>query len=378
MIEDTGDPPSTKASGEDLALAKNQSPADTEPPGASGDDLRSVNEALQIVNAELAAKVDALDRANSDLRNLFDSTQTATVFLDRAMVIRNYTAAASSVIDILPGDCGRPLCDLVGLEGLAGDVQRVLTHGVPVERSLTHDGADSHYLVRIAPHRDATMEIEGAEVTFIDVTSVTRSQADQQARLHEMQHRLKNVLATTGALAMRLLRDGPSLETFSTAFLGRLRAMAATHELLSRGNWNGARLRELLEMTLDSYAPAAEGSIAIAGPDLVLAPDPATTLGTVFYELATNAAKYGALSNGRGEIEMTWQVVDGDEGACAVLTWVEHGGPRVTAPIAEGFGTRFIRRCVEYELQGSATLNPLVSGVRWELVFPVKGNIKDS
>jgi two-component system CheB/CheR fusion protein len=148
--------------------------------------------------------------------------------------------------------------------------------------------------------------------------------------------------------------------------------------LLSRGNWNGAKLRELLEMTLRSYAPAAEDSIVIAGPDLLLAPDPATTLGTVFYELATNAAKYGALSNGRGGIEVTWRVVDGDEGVYAVLIWVEQGGPRVTEPIAEGFGTRFIKRCVEYELQGSATLNPSVSGVRWELVFPIKGNIKDN
>ncbi len=279
MIEDTGDSPSTTPSCNDLALAKDQSPAGAESPGVSGDDLRSVNEALQIVNAQLLAKVDALDRANSDLRNLFDSTQTATVFLDRAMLIRNYTAAASSVIDILPGDRGRPLCDLVGLEGLAGDVQRVLAHGMAVERSLAHDGADTHYLVRIAPQRGATMEIEGAEVTFIDVTSVARNEAEQQAKLHEMQHRLKNVLATTGALAMRLLRDGPSLETFSTAFMGRLRAMAATHELLSRGNWTGAKLRELLEMTLNSYAPAAEGAIAIAGPDLLLAPDPATNSG---------------------------------------------------------------------------------------------------
>ena len=294
------------------------------------------------------------------------------------MLIRNYTAAASSVIDILPGDCGRPLCDLVGLEGLAGDVQRVLAHGVGVERSLAHDGADTHYLVQIAPQRGATMEIEGAEVTFIDVTSVARNEAEQQAKLHEMQHRLKNVLATTGALAMRLLRDGPSLETFSTAFMGRLRAMAATHELLSRGNWTGAKLRELLEMTLNSYAPAAEGAIAIAGPDLLLAPDPATTLGTVFYELATNAAKYGALSNGRGRIEVTWRVVDGDAGMYAVLTWVEQGGPPVTGPIAEGFGTRFIRRCVEYELQGSAMLTPLLSGVRWEFGFPIKGNVEDN
>jgi len=293
-------------------------------------------------------------------------------------VIRNYTAAASGVIDILPGDCGRPLSDLVGLGGLAGDVRRVLAYGTAVERSVAHDGAETHYLVLIAPQRGATMDIEGVEVTFIDVTSVMRSEADQQARLHELQHRVKNVLATTGALAMRLLRDEPSLETFSAAFLGRLRAMAATHDLLSRGNWNGAKLRELVEMTLRSHLLAAEDTIAIVGPDLTLAADPATTLGTVFYELVTNAAKYGALSNGRGGIDVAWRLLGGDDGGRVVLTWVEHGGPLLTAPMTEGFGTRFVRRCVEYELQGSATLNPLVSGVRWNLEFPTKGNVQDS
>ena len=205
------------------------------------------------------------------------------------------------------------------------------------------------------------------------------SQADRErARLHELQHRMKNVLATTGALAMRLLRDGPSLETFSEAFLGRLRAMAATHDLLSRGNWNGASLRELVEMTLCGHPPAAEGNIAIGGPDLVLAPDPATTLGTVLYELGTNAAKYGALSKAGGGINVSWWTSDDQSGGRIVLTWVEQGGPPVSTPMGEGFGTRFVKRCVEFELQGAATLDAMAAGVRWKLEFPMKGNIADA
>lgn len=330
---------------------------------------------LQTVNAALNAKVDALGRANDDLRNLFDSTRMATVFLDRDLLIHNYTATACTVIDIVPGDCGRPFDDIVGLGRLAEDVRRVLADGA--ERSVAYDSTETHYLVRIAPQYDSAEEIEGVVLTFIDVTPLTRSDAQQKVLLHELQHRVKNVLATTGALALRLLRTGPSLETFSTAFLGRLRAMAVTHELLSRGRWNGARLHELIEITVGGQA-MTDRAISMAGPDLTLAPDAATTLGTVFYELATNAAKYGALSDRRGRISVAWRISDDEIGGRAVLDWIERGGPALTAPVTEGFGVSFIKQCVEYELQGSAILHPSLSGVVWQLEFPMKGNIQNA
>jgi len=195
-------------------------------------------------------------------------------------------------------------------------------------------------------------------------------------RLHELQHRVKNILATVSALATRMLRDAPSVDGFSNAFLGRLRAMAATHELLSQANWAGADLRQLLETTLRGQNPSA-GAIHIDGPAVLLTPATASTLGMVVYEMATNAAKYGALSSARGRIEIGWTVVRDAAGDRLGLCWTELAGPPVPAAIADGFGVAFIKGGVEYELQGSAVVEPRPAGLRWELEFPLKGNVKD-
>jgi|SRR6266851_374701 len=195
-------------------------------------------------------------------------------------------------------------------------------------------------------------------------------------RLHELQHRVKNILATVSALATRMLRDAPSVDGFSNAFLGRLRAMAATHELLSQANWTGAELRQLLETTLRGQNPNA-GAIHIDGPGVLLTPAAASTLGMVVYEMATNAAKYGALSSARGRIEIDWTVARDPAGDRLGLCWTELAGPPVPAAIADGFGVAFIKGGVEYELQGSAVVEPRPAGLRWELEFPLKGNVKD-
>jgi two-component system CheB/CheR fusion protein len=200
--------------------------------------------------------------------------------------------------------------------------------------------------------------------------------AHQQVLLHELQHRVKNILATISALATRMLRDAPSVDGFSNAFLGRLRAMAATHELLSQANWTGADLRQLLETTLRGQNPSA-GAIHIDGPAVLLTPAAASTLGMVVYEMATNAAKYGALSSARGRIEIGWTVVRDAAGDRLGLCWTELAGPPVPTAIADGFGVAFIKGGVEYELQGSAIAEPRPAGLRWALEFPLKGNVKD-
>jgi two-component system, chemotaxis family, CheB/CheR fusion protein len=258
-------------------------------------------------------------------------------------------------------------------------LQRVARSGEPTtgfEGKLARpDGSRVDVLVSATPLFDETGNVRGAIAVLLDISERKAAETHQQALLYELQHRVKNILATIGALATRMLRDGGSLEDFSTAFLGRLRAMATTHDLLSRTNWAGADLRQLLETVMRGQSPA-QGAVILEGSDVLLTPNTASTLGMVFYEMATNAAKYGALSEGRGRIEVSWRIVPAADGDRLSVDWREIDGPPPPPSIPEGFGTGFIRRSVEYELQGTATTEPSPTGLRWILDVPAKGNVQ--
>jgi two-component system CheB/CheR fusion protein len=237
------------------------------------------------------------------------------------------------------------------------------------------DGSRADLLMMATPLVDGG-RLRGGVAALIDISERKRSESHQQVLLFELQHRVKNILATISALASRILRGTSSLEEFSRAFLGRLRAMAMTHELLSHTNWEGTDLRQLLDMVVRGQTQAQD-AIVIEGPELRLAPGAAATLGMAFYELATNATKYGALTAPRGRVEIAWQVAGGPAGSVA-LTWTELDGPTPPASISEAFGVGFVRRSVEYEMQGTAVMEPTAQGVRWNLQFPVEGNVQNA
>ena len=202
------------------------------------------------------------------------------------------------------------------------------------------------------------------------------AEARQRHLRDELQHRLKNILFTVTALANRMLASGGSLEEFSRRFRGRLNAMAATHELLSRDDAVGADLQELLRTVLRGQTPLTE-TVSTEGPDLLLTPAAAATLSLIFYELATNAAKYGALATPLGKVRVSWRNIRLAGGDLVSIEWRELDGPRVPASFVEGFGTRFVKRNAEYELQGTAVAHLESTGLRWTLEFPIKGNIEE-
>ena len=152
--------------------------------------------------------------------------------------------------------------------------------------------------------------------------------------------------------------------------------MAATHELLSRGNWTGAGLRALVEAALRSHLGEEGATVTLSGPDLTLTPSAASTLGLVFYELATNATKYGSLS-ADGQVGVLWRVEPGAAGETVAIEWTETDGPPVKEPIEEGFGTGFVKRSIEYELSGTASVQLAPSGLRWLVTFPLQHNVQD-
>ena len=205
----------------------------------------------------------------------------------------------------------------------------------------------------------------------IDITGRKRAE-EQQRTLHaELDHRVKNVLAIVSAIAANTRDASSSMDDFVAAIDRRIRSMASTHELLSSCQWQGVPLRELLRCELAPYA--SNTNICIEGPEVVLRAEAAQTTALVFHELATNAAKYGALSSPEGRVSVCWQRPrNGQALGPLVIEWLEVGGPPVKDPTNSGYGKSVITELVPYELGGRASLEFPREGVRCRLEIPAE------
>ncbi|WP_336489898.1 sensor histidine kinase [Methylobacterium nigriterrae] len=197
----------------------------------------------------------------------------------------------------------------------------------------------------------------------------SRSLQDQQTTmLHELNHRVKNTLATVQALA-RQSRGG---EEDVAQFESRLLALAKTHDLLTRDDWSGASLREVLENELGPYRSSVD-QVVLEGPPVILAPRYVLAIGMMAHEMTTNAAKYGALSTPHGRVRVVWSVATrGDGEKRLYLAWEESGGPHVSPPQRRGFGTRLITGAIKRELDGEIDVEFCAGGVRLHLDVPVE------
>ena len=187
----------------------------------------------------------------------------------------------------------------------------------------------------------------------------------------ELSHRVKNTLATVAAISRLTLRQSATLEAFDAAFSRRLQALSQAHSLIFEANWGETELRVVVERALNPFRRPGEPTIRIDGDDLKLAPKAALALTLMLHELATNAAKYGALSDAGGTVDVHWSLQPSEHPAVQ-LHWREHGGPMVHPPTRKGFGHTLIERSVRYELDGSAQLSFPPSGMQAEISFPAK------
>jgi NO-binding membrane sensor protein with MHYT domain/two-component sensor histidine kinase len=198
--------------------------------------------------------------------------------------------------------------------------------------------------------------------------AVADSERSQRLLIDELNHRVKNTLAAVQSISRQSAKRAGSLEDFRDLFESRLIALSQTHNALTRTAWRHARLAELLAEQLGPY-PADQ--VRLDGPDVELAPREALALGMVFHELATNAAKYGALSARGGVVQVDWGVVDGHDGPELALQWRETGGPPVVEPARRGFGVRMIQGSIAGELGGGAALDFAPDGFRARLRVPL-------
>ena len=227
------------------------------------------------------------------------------------------------------------------------------------------DGGLIDISLTISPIRNATGEVVGASKIARDITE--RKRNDQQISLlaHEAEHRARNVLATVQATVHLTQSDTP--EGLKQAIEGRIRALANVHKLFVESRWAGAELRSLVEEELAAYCQDRDGRTRIEGPDLLLRPDMAQAIAVTLHELATNAAKYGALSAGDGHVQVEWSL--GPDGRL-VLRWTEARGPPVKRPMRQGFGTRVMESMIRGQLQGEMRFDWRAEGLACEITLP--------
>jgi two-component sensor histidine kinase len=193
-------------------------------------------------------------------------------------------------------------------------------------------------------------------------TQIARGEMLHNLLIEELNHRVKNTLAVLQSIATQTFRSASRAER--ATFEGRLGALAEAHNLLSQEKWQGAELREVIARVLQPYLlNNTPERVRMFGPQVPLSPRLAVLLSMIVHEIATNAAKYGALSNDTGTVAVDWEILEESDGRKLRLIWTEAGGPPVTAPVQRGFGSRLIERSARDQLGGEATVDFLPRGV---------------
>jgi PAS domain S-box-containing protein len=235
-------------------------------------------------------------------------------------------------------------------------------------RFLSADGGYRWVVANARPRIDAQGQFQGYIGMAMDMTETKTAEARQRLLINELNHRVKNTLASIQSIVRQTLRPDETPEPVRERLIGRLLAMSAAHDVLTRESWEGAALDDIVRQGLAPFVDDQDPErLAVSGPSLRVGANTALSLALAVHELATNAAKYGALSTAGGRVDVAWEQTAENQ---VVLTWTEHGGPPVRAPERRGFGTRLLERGLAGDLGGRPELTFAVEGVR--AVLPVR------
>jgi PAS domain S-box-containing protein len=226
--------------------------------------------------------------------------------------------------------------------------------------------------VFINPVRDERGEIVQYFASFVDLTRHKEEQAKSSKLIGELNHRVKNTLATVQSIVRQALRSATDPAVAREAIEARLLALSRSHDLLTDENWESAGLLDVLNHALEPFG-VADGRaerIVIDGENIRFPPKAALALGIAFNELATNAMKYGAFSNNTGSILIAWKIEPTPKGSRLALSWREKDGPPVTPPSHKGFGSRVIETGLAFELEGAVSLDYRPEGLVCTMNIP--------
>ena len=338
--------------------------------GATAGYAVTFTDVTERVEAELAVQSERAARA------VISSANEAVLVCDRHGVVSHANLAAQN---IYPGDpVGKPFAAIVplsfpGATGMvqASDIVEMAINGTAVQGIEAHAPNAPRikdYQISAAPLQVGDDAISGCVITMVDMSQRKAAEQQQLLLMRELDHRVKNTLALVLSIAGRTLHHEDTLEGFQKAFTGRIQALAATHNLLADNSWTDLTIADVVEAELAPHA-GGSGRIHIEGLDRHIAPRAAIALGLVIHELATNAAKYGALSSRDGRIDVRDL---GERDEALHLEWRESGGPVVATPTRKGFGQNVITRSLQYTSSGGADVEFLPEGVVCRIRLPVE------
>jgi PAS domain S-box-containing protein len=250
--------------------------------------------------------------------------------------------------------------------------QAALETGNPQDSEvrIKEEATDRWYDLHVEPWRDVNGEIIGLRCVSVDITERKEGEGHLRLLMRELTHRSKNLLAVIQAMARQTARHAGSTEAFLDQFSARLQALATSHDLLVQESWYGVSLFELARSQLGHYMAGAGAQVTLDGPDVVLKPEAAQGLVLALHELATNAAKYGALSVPTGQVTIMWHRQSAAQGNGVELKWVEQRGPKVTRPSSRGFGSMVIEQNLKRALDAEVELTFLPAGLQCRIVIP--------
>lgn len=341
--------------------------------------LREADE-LSLVLSDAAKELDARMGAEAHLAAIVSSSPSAVVSLSPDGLIRTWNAAAEDLFGYTASEVvGQPVSILApddaaeAFNKLYASVRSGSTVHADVVRRHK-DGRPIDVSINVAPMYDDAGKLVG-------ISSISRDIGERKARerhieflMRELAHRSKNLLAVVLAIAGQTARNSPNVEEFQRRFSQRVAAMARSQDLLVARNWKGTPVAELVRAQLAPFADAGSQRIAVTGPDLDLEPEAVHSLTLALHELATNAAKYGALSVPEGRVAIAWEVC----GSAAQdrrfrMSWRESNGPPVTPPARRGFGHLVISDMVASSLRGKVALDYAREGLSWAIDAPGPG-----
>jgi PAS domain S-box-containing protein len=241
------------------------------------------------------------------------------------------------------------------------------------------DGTDFWASVFVSPVRDKNGELLQNFVSLVDLTKHKRAQAHSNMLIDELNHRVKNTLATVQSIVWQALRKSTDAKVIGESIQARLSALSRSHDLLTREKWESAGLHDIVMDALEPFgvSGALAERLVIRGENIHLSPKVTLALAIAFNELATNAMKYGSFSNEAGSIEISWSVVPSLNGDRVTLNWKEQAGVPVSPPVRKGFGLQVIERGLPQELEGSVNLDFQPTGLIFTLDFPASRGAGD-
>jgi len=337
----------------------------------------------QLIGA-ISLLMDTTERHRSEIESarlvaIVTSSDDAIVSKSLDGVITSWNAGAVRIFGYQPEEAiGRPITLIIPPE-LHEDERRILAHLALGERidhyetvRVTKDGRRVDVSLTVSALRDHFGNVVGASKVARDITERRQAEKLQRLLVEELNHRVKNTLATVQAIASQAVRHSSGPGQFLSAFDGRIQALAQAHTLLTQNRLWGADVGAIVR---DQVLLRAEGDerISLAGPSIVLNPQAAVQLALVLHELGTNARKYGALSVPNGQLSLNWSTRS-DQGHQLLFDWRESGGPRVAVPSTRGFGTTLIEETMR-ALDGQAIIHYDADGLTCEMTLPLPKNM---